>query len=68
VKAEKIVKGKGRALKVAMVRTGEQFRVYVLKSNYSHGADRLAWFVVNRTMRGVSFDEAQRVFQSRAAA
>lgn len=68
MKAEKIAKGKGRTLKVAMVRAGDLFKVYVLKSNYSMGMDRQAWFVVNSTMRGVALDEAERVFNSRAAA
>jgi hypothetical protein len=67
MKAEKIAKGKGRALKVALVRAGDLFKVYVLKSNYSLGADRQAWYVVNSTMKGVSLAEAERVFGARVA-
>jgi hypothetical protein len=68
MKAEKIAKGKGRALKVALVKVGDLFKVYVLKSNYSCGLDRQAWFVVNSTMKGVTQAEAERVFASRAGA
>lgn len=67
MKAEKVAKGKGRALKVALVRNGETFKVYVQKSNYSLGMDRLGWFVVNATIKGVSLEEAERVFKARAA-
>ncbi len=67
MKAEKIAKGKGRALKVALVPVGEVFKVFVLKSNFNLGMDRQAWFVVNSTMRGVSRQEAEKVFSARAA-
>jgi hypothetical protein len=67
MKAEKVAKGKGRALKVALVPHGEHFKVYVLKSNYSLGMDRQAWFVVNETMKGVSREQAEAVFAKRAA-
>ena len=68
MKAEKIAKGKGRAIKVALVKFGDLFKVYVLKSNYEYGMDRQSWFVVNSTMKGVTQAEAERVFSSRAAA
>jgi hypothetical protein len=67
MKAIKIAKGKGRALKVAIVRHGELFRVLIQKWTYELGRDRIHWVVAIKTYNGVTLEEAEKVFKAKAA-